>query len=67
MGSGLDIYHAKLLHSDLSTGVPKFEDPFSRYDLPRLVKPEFAVGRSANYTPDGIFAHVMSNARDWIE
>lgn len=66
-GDGFGIYHAKCLHSDLSIGLPKFENPFSRHDLPWMVEHEFAVRRDADCGPNGIFALVMSNATYGVE
>jgi hypothetical protein len=48
MRRGLGVQHAKGLASDLSTVVPKLEDPLSGYDLPRVVKHELAIGLGAD-------------------
>ncbi len=67
MRGGFGVQHAKSLASDLSTVVPKLEDPFSGYDLPGVVKHELAIRLGADRTANGILAFVVPNPRSRIE
>lgn len=59
--------NAKGVRADFPAGEPEFEHPFARYDLPRFVELEIAIGDDANLCRDRVFTRPMFDAGRCVE